>query len=171
MYIKPTIWSRPPQLTWRSYIIHHLHIYIYLNGGRRGRDCMVVGFTTTYAISTYHHWKCEFESHVIQHYVIKFVSNIRQVDGFLWVLRFPPPLKLNATINWNIVEGGVKHYKQQNIIKHKFKQRWTTQSLISTKRTITSHLDSMNIDKTTTYGSEYSGSGLWQAQNVARLNH
>jgi hypothetical protein len=23
--------------------------------GRRGRDCMVVGFTTTYAISAYHH--------------------------------------------------------------------------------------------------------------------
>ena len=25
------------------------------NSGRRGRDCMVVGFTTTYAISAYHH--------------------------------------------------------------------------------------------------------------------
>jgi hypothetical protein len=23
---------------------------------------MVVGFTTTYAISAYHHWSCEFES-------------------------------------------------------------------------------------------------------------
>jgi len=29
---------------------------------RRGRDCMVVGYTTTYAISSYHHWCCEFES-------------------------------------------------------------------------------------------------------------
>jgi uncharacterized membrane protein len=28
---------------------------------RRGRDRMVVGFTTTYAISAYHHWSCEFE--------------------------------------------------------------------------------------------------------------
>jgi hypothetical protein len=28
---------------------------------RRGRDRMVVGFTTTYAISAYHHWCCEFE--------------------------------------------------------------------------------------------------------------
>ena len=26
----------------------------------------------------------------IQHYVIKFVSDLRQVDGFLRVLRFPP---------------------------------------------------------------------------------
>jgi len=25
------------------------------NWGRRGRDCMVVGFTTTCAISAYHH--------------------------------------------------------------------------------------------------------------------
>jgi len=25
------------------------------HGGRRGRDCMVVGFTTTCAISAYHH--------------------------------------------------------------------------------------------------------------------
>jgi len=29
--------------------------------GRRGHDRMVVGFTTTYAISAYHHWGREFE--------------------------------------------------------------------------------------------------------------
>ena len=29
---------------------------------RRARNCMVVGFTTTYAISAYHHKRCEFES-------------------------------------------------------------------------------------------------------------
>ena len=29
--------------------------------GCRGRDHMVVGFTTTCAISAYHHWCCEFE--------------------------------------------------------------------------------------------------------------
>ena len=33
----------------------------YLPGDRRGRDRMVVGFTTTYAISAYHHYCCEFE--------------------------------------------------------------------------------------------------------------
>ena len=32
------------------------------------------------------------EVYLIQHYVIKFVS------GFLRVLRFPPPIKLTATI-------------------------------------------------------------------------
>ena len=69
--------------------------------GYRGRDRLVVGFTTTgswiyntYAISAYHHLSCEFESRSgrgVQHYVIKFVS-------FLRVLRFPPLIKLTATI-------------------------------------------------------------------------
>jgi hypothetical protein len=30
--------------------------------GHRGRDRVVSGFTTTYGISAYHHWSCEFES-------------------------------------------------------------------------------------------------------------
>jgi hypothetical protein len=34
----------------------------------------------------------------IQHYVIKFVSDLRQVGGFLRVLRFPPTIKLTTTI-------------------------------------------------------------------------
>ena len=34
----------------------------------------------------------------IQHYVIKFVSDLRQVSGFLRALRFPPPIKLTAMI-------------------------------------------------------------------------
>jgi hypothetical protein len=38
------------------------------------------------------------EVYSMQHYVIKFVSNLPQVGGFLWVLRFPPPRKLTATI-------------------------------------------------------------------------
>jgi hypothetical protein len=56
------------------------------------------GFTTTYAISAYHHWCCEFESQSVrgaQHYVIKFISDLQQIGGFL---RFPPPIKLTATI-------------------------------------------------------------------------
>ena len=36
------------------------------------------------------------EVYSIQHYVIKFVDNLRQVDGFLRVLRFPLPIKLTA---------------------------------------------------------------------------
>jgi hypothetical protein len=58
--------------------------------GRRGRDRMVVGFTITYASIAYHHLSCEFEPihgemYLIQHYVIKFVSDLRQVGGFFWV--------------------------------------------------------------------------------------
>ena len=46
----------------------------------------------------------------IQQYVIKFVSDLRQVACFLWALRFPPPIKLTTTIYWNIVESGAKHH-------------------------------------------------------------
>jgi len=76
-------------------------ILVFLKGfgGRR----IVVGFLITYAISVYHHQRCEFESnsgevYSMQHYVIKFASDFRQVGGFLWVLWFPPLIKLTATI-------------------------------------------------------------------------
>ena len=42
-----------------------------------------------------------------QHYVIKFVSDLWQICGFL---RFPLPIKLTTTYNWNTVECGVKHH-------------------------------------------------------------
>ena len=39
---------------------HLIHLqYIFLGH----RDCMIVGFTTTYTISAYHHKSCEFEPH------------------------------------------------------------------------------------------------------------
>jgi len=38
------------------------------------------------------------EVYSIQHYVIKFVSDWRQVSGFLQVLWFLPPVKLTTTI-------------------------------------------------------------------------
>jgi hypothetical protein len=85
---------------WQKHIAQCLAVITYMYRGRRGRDRMVVGFTTTYAISAYHHWSCEFESRSgrgVQHYVIKFVSDLRQVGGFLWVLRFPP-IKRTTTI-------------------------------------------------------------------------
>ena len=37
-------------------------VFQYEIRGRRGRDRMVVGFTTTYVISAYHHSCCELES-------------------------------------------------------------------------------------------------------------
>ena len=70
---------------------------------RSGLDRMVVGFTTTYAINTYVHKSsevepCSGEVYSIQHYVIKFVSDLRPVCCFLQVLWFLPPIKLTATI-------------------------------------------------------------------------
>jgi hypothetical protein len=38
------------------------------------------------------------EVYSIQHYVIKFVSNLRQVSGFLRILLFSPRIKLTITI-------------------------------------------------------------------------
>jgi len=70
-----------------------------MHWGRLGCDRSVVGFTTTFAIGAYQHWSCEFESRTgdvysIQHSVIKFVSALPQVGGFL---RFPLPMKQTTT--------------------------------------------------------------------------
>ena len=63
---------------------------------------MVVGFTKVYICNQCLSHCCEFESrstsatgevYSIKHYVIKFVSDLWQVCGFLRVLRFPPPIK------------------------------------------------------------------------------
>ena len=55
-------------------------------------DHMVVGFTTTYATTNV---VSSIPIQAIQHYVIKFVSDLLQVCSFL---RFPPPIKLTTTI-------------------------------------------------------------------------
>jgi hypothetical protein len=66
----------------------------------------------------------------IQHYVIKFVSDLRQVGGFLRVLWFSPPIKLTPQYNWNIVESDVKHHKPNPLIK----QLWNITNVISTRK-------------------------------------
>ena len=52
---------------------------------------MAVWFTTVYVIGAYSHFS-------IQQYVMKFVSDLKQVGSFLLVLLFPLPIKLAATI-------------------------------------------------------------------------
>jgi len=65
---------------------------------------MIFGFTTTHAINAYHYNKIlsshnvHGEVYPIQNYVIKFVSDLREVGVFFQVLRFPPPIKVTATI-------------------------------------------------------------------------
>ena len=80
--------------------------------GRRGRDRMVIGFTITYAIGAYHHCCCEFESRSgrgVQHYVIKFVSDLWQIGGFLGYSGVLHTYNWPPRYNWNIFESGVKH--------------------------------------------------------------
>ena len=72
-----------------------INTYFYIAfKGRRGRDRMVVGFTTTCAISGYHHLSCKFEPRTCRSvpdtcYVMKFISDLWQVGGFLREFRFP----------------------------------------------------------------------------------
>jgi hypothetical protein len=68
--------------------VHTLSTPLKLKGGRCGRDCMVVGFTTTCAISAYNQVvrsnTVHGEVYSIQHYVIQFVLALRQVGRFLY---------------------------------------------------------------------------------------
>ena len=81
-------------LLWKE--MNFRHIFIHL-------------LKAEYPEKTTHHLLLQVNH--IQHYVIKFVNDLQQVGGFLWVFRFPPPIKLTTTYNWNIVESGVKHNK------------------------------------------------------------
>ena len=77
-------------------------------GARRGRDRMVVKFTTTYVITAYHHWCCEFGPRSWRGVIdTTLCDKVCQwlATGFLHQLKWPP------RYNWNIVESGVKHHK------------------------------------------------------------
>ena len=63
---------------------------------------MVVGLNpTTYILITtkvVSSTPVDGKVYMIKYYVIKFVSDYLQVDGFLRVLRFSPPIQLTAMI-------------------------------------------------------------------------
>jgi hypothetical protein len=79
----------------------YIHVS-YFNWCRPGR--MVIGFTTLTVQSVPTTAKLvssnpvHGEVYSIHHYVITFVSDLRQAGGLHRVLRFPPPIKLTATI-------------------------------------------------------------------------
>jgi len=69
---------------------------------------VIVQLFTSYSLwSTPHH---EWDSNIvtfnpahgkmysIQHYVMKLISDLQQIGGFLQVIQFPPPIKLTATV-------------------------------------------------------------------------
>ena len=69
--------------------------------GSRGHDRMVVGFTTTCAISAYHHLSCEFEPRSWRGVVdTTLCDKVCQwvATGLVSprMLRFPPPIKLTT---------------------------------------------------------------------------
>ena len=85
--------------------IANVNFNIHIGGGVGGRDRMVVGLKLPVHIQSVHittkvmslnpvHGKVNS----IQRYVIQFVSDLRQVSGFLWVLYFSPPIKVTAMI-------------------------------------------------------------------------
>ena len=71
-------------------------------GDHCGRDCMVVRFTTTYMQSVPITTKVVSSNpthgkvYSLQLYVMKFVSDLWQVCGFLLLFQFPPPRKLTC---------------------------------------------------------------------------
>ena len=98
-------WIKFAFFTFYSVIISELHRSL-------GRDRMVVRFTstlqsvpiTTIVVSSN---PVHGEPYLIQHYVIKFDSDLRQVCGFLRVLPCPPPIKLTVMIkvkNWILLK-------------------------------------------------------------------
>jgi hypothetical protein len=62
-----------------------------MNSDRRGRDRMIIGCNQCLSPLSY-------ELYSIEQYVIKFVSDLRQVDGVLRVHQFPPSINLTPTI-------------------------------------------------------------------------
>ena len=56
------------------------------------------------------------EMYLIQHYVIKFVSDLSQVGGFLRALRFPPPIKLTHDIAEILMKVALNNTNQAKLI-------------------------------------------------------
>ena len=63
---------------------------------------MVVGFTTVYAISTYHHWRCEFDSHSGD--TTLFDKGCRWLATGLWFSPGTPVSSTNKTDRHDITE-------------------------------------------------------------------
>jgi hypothetical protein len=63
-----------------NYLIHITNDFLLL--GRRGRDLIVVGFTTTYAISAYHHWQTWIDIWSISKFFQAIITSIILMISF-----------------------------------------------------------------------------------------
>ena len=98
---------------------------------------MVVGFTTTYAISAYHHWCFEFESQSGRGACTTLCDKVCQwLATGRWFFPGPPVSSTNKTdrhdLSGNTVESDVKHHQttKQNqtcIYKRRGNTEWTIQ--------------------------------------------
>jgi hypothetical protein len=98
---------------------------------RRGRDGMVVGFTTTCLISAYHHYSCEFEPHswrgvldtTLCDKVCQWLASCRWFSlgtpVFSGYSGFLHHKNLALRYIWNIVGSGVKHYNTNPLLNKK----------------------------------------------------
>ena len=84
-------------LSWiNCYIISNECLFIYVDF-RCVANHMQMWLGKKMVISHFGYWHFLSTANTGQDYVIKFVSDLRQVVGFLWVLQFPPPIKLTST--------------------------------------------------------------------------
>jgi len=111
----PDTTQDPNPVQYFCYVSLIYRMLFILSGGRRSRDRMVVGLTTTYSTSAYHHWCCEFGSpsgRDVQHYVIRF----QWLATGRWYSPGPPVSSTNKTNRHDITEIMLK--VALNTIKH-----------------------------------------------------
>jgi len=65
--------------------------------GRGHLDVLFISSSFQYFCRGRRGWIYKYMCNSIKHYVIKFASDLRQVGGFLRVLRFPLTIKLTAS--------------------------------------------------------------------------
>ena len=81
------------------------------------------------------------EVYSIQHYVIKFVSDLWQVCGFLRVHWLPSPINWPPRYNWNIVESGFEYHIPFNLFSsYIMASRFSCRDSLS-KKTFSFHLN------------------------------
>jgi hypothetical protein len=83
--------------------------------------------------------KCKYSTHLsyvrqsniqyiiesIQHYVIKYDSDLQQIVCFLKVLRFPPPVKITATIKGLYSINRMSLDSRSDLIIHSLPTKYT----------------------------------------------
>ena len=90
-------------------VIDYFHIsYLFLRQ-KRSISCKVQ-FLTTYTISASEFEPRSWQGALDTTLCEKVCQWLAADQWFSCVLRFPPPINLATTNNWNIIESGIKHH-------------------------------------------------------------